>query len=319
MQTINLADISRLDLNLAVTFLALWRERSVSKAAARLSLSQSAVSSALARLRDAADDPLFVRSRGGMEPTPRAVAMAQGMEQGVALLHEALRTPIAFDPATSTRRFAIGMSDDFEIAIGPRLSRMLVEEAPGVSLAIRQTNRHTVEAMIEAGDIEVALTAGLSARTSLCVETIGRSGYACLLDPTQFEGALPLSLDDFLTLPHILISFSGRDGIVDTALRAMGRARRIHTALTHFSAVPGYLSRMRVVATLPAHAAHALAQAQPLRVSPVPIPLGDYPVTLSCRKEIATDPAIHWLKTCVTMAVRLAGISPDTSAESPPS
>ncbi len=79
VQKINLNDISRLDFNLAVTFIALWQERSVSKAAERLSLSQSAVSAALARLRAAAEDPLFVRSRGTMVPTPRAEAMAESM------------------------------------------------------------------------------------------------------------------------------------------------------------------------------------------------------------------------------------------------
>lgn len=73
---IGLNDIARLDLNLAISFLAIWEERSVSRAAIRLNLSQSAVSGALARLRAITDDPLFVRSRIGMEPTPRATAMA---------------------------------------------------------------------------------------------------------------------------------------------------------------------------------------------------------------------------------------------------
>jgi DNA-binding transcriptional LysR family regulator len=296
MRTINFTDIGRLDFNLAVTFLALWRERSVSKAAAHLSLSQSAVSSALARLRAATDDPLFVRSQGGMRPTPRAIAMAAGIEQGIGLLHDALRMQSDFVPSTSKRHFTLGMSDDFEIAIGPRLSRAVLEQAPGISLVFRQTNRHTVEAMLGAGEIDIAVTAGLSERTRLDIEEIGRSGYACLLDAPQFDIALPLSLEPYLALPHILISYSGREGIVDTALRSIGRDRRIQTALTHFSAVPAYLKEMRAVATLPSHAAHALAADHALAVSPPPIDLGDYSVTSSCRRDMAADPAILWLR-----------------------
>jgi DNA-binding transcriptional LysR family regulator len=307
MQNINIVDISRLDLNLAVTFLALWRERSVSKAAARLSLSQSAVSSALARLRAAADDPLFVRSRGGMEPTPRAIAMAEAIEQGIGLIHDALRAPRHFDPATSDRRFILGMSDDFEIAIGPRISRALLDRAPGVSVVFRQTNRHIVEGMLDAGEIEVAVTAGLPGRTRLDVEEIGRSGYACLLDAKNCGVPLPLSLEDYLGLPHILVSFSGREGIVDTALRGIGRRRQVHTALTHFSALPAYLAQMRAVVTLPSHAAQALAKGGALDLSPVPVALGEYPVTSSCRRDLATDPAIRWLRDLVRAAFQTKG------------
>lgn len=304
MQTINLADISRLDLNLAVTFLALWRERSVSRAAVRLSLSQSAVSSALARLRDVAGDPLFVRVGGAMEPTARARAMAEGIEQGIALLHGALRMPEVFDPAGSTRRFVLGLSDDFEIAIGPGLSCALQQQAPGVSVVLRQTNRHTVEAMLNAGEIEVAVTAGLPHRTSLDVEEIGRSGYSCLLDAARCGVDLPLSLDDFVDLPQILISFSGREGIVDTALRAVGRKRRIQTALTHFSGVAAYLGQMRAVATLPTHAACALARDHGLDLSPPPMAMGDYGVTTSCRRDLAADPGLVWFRRQVAQVLR---------------
>jgi DNA-binding transcriptional LysR family regulator len=188
------------------------------------------------------------------------------------------------------------MSDDFEIAIGPRLCRTVLEQAPGISLVFRQTNRHTVEAMLGAGEIDVAVTAGPPERTRLDIEEIGRSGYACLLDAAQFDIAVPLSLETYLALPHILISYSGREGIVDTALRSIGWSRHIQTALTHFSAVPTYLKEMRAVATLPSHAAQALAADGALAVSPPPIDLGDYAVTSACRRDMAADPAILWLR-----------------------
>jgi DNA-binding transcriptional LysR family regulator len=295
MTNINLVDISRLDFNLAVTFLAIWQERSVSRAAERLSLSQSAVSAALARLRHAANDPLFVRTRTGMEPTARAIAMADQIGQGIDLLRQALVVDQAFDPASSRRHFSIGMSDDFEVAIGPAISSVLLATAPEISIVFRQANRHTAAAMLESREIDLAVAAGVPVTPSLVAEEIGRSGYATILNNDLCGFALPLSLGDFLSVPHILISFSGREGIVDAALRANGMSRTIHTALTHFSSLPAYLVAMRVIATLPSHAARSLATHSGLAISPVPLELGTYSVSVLSRRTNAGDVALAWL------------------------
>jgi DNA-binding transcriptional LysR family regulator len=295
MSNINLVDISRLDFNLAITFLAIWQEGSVSKAAVRLSLSQSAVSAALARLRQAADDPLFLRSRTGMQPTPRAVAMAEQIAGGIELLRQALVVDRGFDPATSARHFSLGMSDDFEVAIGPAISATLLHSAPRVSVVFRQANRHTAVEMLESREIDLAIAVGVPPRSGLISEDIGRSGYATILNNDLCRLALPLSLGDFLSLPHILISFSGREGIVDERLKAIGKTRVIHTALTHFSSLPAYLASMRVVASLPSHAARVLAKNSGLSLSPVPLDLGTYTVSVICRRDVAEDPAVRWL------------------------
>lgn len=295
MNNINLAHISRLDFNLAITFLAIWQERSVSRAARRLSLSQSAVSAALARLRRATNDELFLRVHGGVEPTPRAVAMADQIAEGIELLRQALVVHDAFDPQASVRHFSIGMSDDFEVAIGPAISAALLMQAPSVSVVFRQTNSHTVADMLESREIDLAVTGGVPARGGFLSEQIGLSGYATILDNDLCGLDLPLSLEDFLSVPHILISFSGREGIVDQALRAIGRRRKIHTALTHFSSVPAYLSSMRAIASLPSHAARALARNSGFSLSAIPLDMGTYPVSVLYRRDVREDPAIRWL------------------------
>eukprot|EP01035_Chromulina_nebulosa_P034491 gene34491-46279_t len=302
MNTITLIDISRLDFNLAITFQAIWQERSVSKAALRLSLSQSAVSAALARLRQLTGDPLFLRGRTGMEPTARAVAMAQSIAEGIDLLHRALVIDVGFDPATSTRHFSLGMSDDFEVAIGPAIAAALLASAPNISIVFRQANRHTAVDMLESRQADLVVAAGVPARGGLVAEDIGRSGYATLLDNRLCGLALPLSLEDFLSLPHILISFSGREGIVDEALRTFGRTRKIHTALTHFSSLPAYLHAMRVIGSLPSHAARVLAANAGLSLSPLPFDMGTYAVSVIARRETAGDPAIRWLTGLVRAA-----------------
>lgn len=296
---ITINDISRFDFNLAITFLALWEERSVSKAARRLSLSQSAVSAALLRLREAAEDPLFVRTRGGMQPTERAVVMAEPLARGVEMIHTSFRAGLAFDPATSRRRFTFGMSDDFQLAVGPAMASRFALEAPHVSVVFRQTNQHSVEAAFEAGDLDFAIVARPLTRSWLEREEIGESGYACLLDQTACDVALPLSMDDYLALPHVLVSFSGREGIVDHALRKIGQKRHVQTALTQFSALPPFLRGRRAVATLPSHAAKAVATVTDLTISRTPIDLGTYPISLLWKRT--ADNA--WVRKIVAEAV----------------
>ncbi|WP_244987556.1 LysR family transcriptional regulator [Komagataeibacter oboediens] len=305
---ITMVDISRLDFNLVTTFLALWEERSVSRAAKRLSLSQSAVSASLARLREAADDPLFVRTRDGMQPTPRAIAMAEPLQNGATLIQTAFSTVTAFDPATSRQHFSLGMSDDFQIAAGPLIAKRLAEEAPRVSVTFRQANKHRVEALFEAGEIDFAVVAQPNVRSGLQQQEIGRSGYACLLDPVACDLTLPLTLTDYLSLPHLLVSFSGREGIVDQALKDLGHSRRVQSALTHFSALPPFLIGARAIATLPIHAAQSLAAVSGLTVCAAPIDLGDYSVSILWQRTVDNP----WMRQIMSDA--FLAISPDLEA-----
>jgi LysR family transcriptional regulator, mexEF-oprN operon transcriptional activator len=287
MHTIDPGDTSRLDLSLAVAFLAIWQEGNVSRAAARLALSQSALSGALARLRHVTQDPLFIRRGGRMEPTPRAIAMAGDLEQGVGLIGRALRPQAAFDPATSRAHVTIGMSDDFELAMGPAIMRAVMAQAPRVTIALRQTNRQLVEASFAAGEIDLAVVADPPARAGLETRALGRSAYACLYDPHTVEA--PLTLESWLALPHVLVSYNAHQGAVDQALRRIGRQRRAVTALTHFSALPGFLRGARAVATIPTHAARALARDHGLALGPVPVDMGDYIVALLWRRGAGHD------------------------------
>ena len=206
--------------------------------------------------------------------------MAKALEDGIGMIRTAFLPEAGFDPATSRQHFSLGMSDDFQIAVGPLIARRLAVEAPHVSVVFRQINRHTVDAAFEAGEIDFAMVARPLARSWLQQEVIGDSGYACLLDTSSSDVPLPLSLDDYLALPHVLVSFSGREGIVDHALRRIGRERHVQTALTQFSALPPFLAGMRAVATLPAHAAKSIAAVTDLAVCEVPLDLGSYSVSL---------------------------------------
>ena len=267
MNDFTLLDIRKLDLNLATVFVALWRERSVTRAAERLALSQAAVSSALGRLRRAAHDPLFVRTRGQMTPTPHAQAIAPALQAHLDGLAACLRRDDSFEPAHSTRRFVIGASDDYELALGPDLLKRVRAAAPLVTIAFRQTNQFLIERMLDAREIELGVVARAPQARWIHAARIGRSGYACLYDPRRVEP--PLSLDAYLALPHVLISYSGQSGVVDEALRRIGRRRTLLASLTHFATVGAFLDDTEAIATLPAHAAAALAlSCSPSQTSP---------------------------------------------------
>jgi len=304
MMKIDILDVRKIDLNLAVVFLALWQERSVTRAAARLALSQAATSAALARLRETCEDELFIRVRGGMQPTQRALDIVEPLQSGIGSLAAALAPLPQFDPLASKRHFVIGMSDDFELAIGPEISRRVLERASGVSVIFRQTNRHTVDAMLEEQQIELAVTVGAAPKRWACRETLGQSNYACVVDSARWGIEMPLTLADYLALPHVLVSFSGREGAVDTALRAIGKARHVQTALTHFSAVPAFLASVKAVTTLPLHAARVLARVSQLEMCAPPVRFDDYDVAMLYRRASAHDPGLEWFKGIVHEAYR---------------
>ncbi len=293
---ISFGDLRKVDFNLGVVFMALWQERSVTLAAHRLSLSQAAVSAALTRLRSTCGDPLFVRTRSGMEPTPRARAMAEPLATQLASLHDLMLAQPTFDAGQSKRRFTLGMSDDFELSVGPRLAEILAQESPGVNIVLRRVNRYTVAQAFDDRDIDLAMVSGPLGRLSLGHELLGDLGFACLLDAERLGVRLPLSLETYAAMRHVLVSPLGREGIVDAALRAVGLSRHIQTALTHFSALPAFLMRLDAVATAPTPTCLVLSRVAGLQVCAPPLDLGRFNVHMLWRRDSAGDVGLDWMK-----------------------
>src|SRR4051794_6382549 len=145
-----------LDLNLALVLHALLAERSVSRAAKRLGLSQSATSHALARLRSALEDPLFVRVPHGIVPTPRAEALEDALAAGLALLEQSLLPPQRFEPARHARRFRIAATDYVEFLLLPRFLGALASEAPNIDVWVRPYSDDALVAL-QRGDLDFVL------------------------------------------------------------------------------------------------------------------------------------------------------------------
>lgn len=289
------------DLNLLVVFAALMRERSVTRAAAALHLSQGATSAALGRLRGLFDDELFTRTRGGIEPTPRAVELARRIEPALGLIHGAVTDRDRFDAATTRRTFTLGMSDDLEAALMPRLLNATAA-LPGIRLAVRQASRNTVADMIDRGEVDLGVAAAPVHRADHRGRDLFASGYTCLFNPRLLPLRTPLILDDFLAHPHLLISYDGRRGIVDDLLEARGLDRRVLASTTHFAGAALQLATLPVLATFPTHAATVYADLLDLTATVPPIPMPQYTVSSIWHETLTDDPAHIWLRRLVEEA-----------------
>jgi LysR family transcriptional activator of mexEF-oprN operon len=300
MIDINEADFHRLDLNLLLVFTALLRERSVTRAAQRLHLGQPALSAALARLRAFTGDELFVRTPGGMTPTVHALALAESLKPVLEGLGQALFRPASFDPRTSERCFTFGMFDIGEVVLGPALLPRMEQEGAGMRLALRPADRSTAAAQLDSGEIDLAIADFGEVASWHRKQALYHEHFLCIYDPRQVPLQPPLSLDDYLSLPHLLTSFSaGFSGFADEVLAAQGRSRRVVLATTRFTTLPFVLAEFPSLATLPATAARTYARRLGLAVSPLPIEVPHVDISLCWHARSDTDAGHAWFRELV--------------------
>ncbi|WP_395064885.1 LysR family transcriptional regulator [Paraburkholderia silvatlantica] len=287
----NQFDIAGVDLNLLKIFEALFEEGGASRAAIRLDMTQSAVSAALRRLRALYADTLFVRTGRGLAPTSRAQELKPVISEALDRCRHSLA--IASPDATTFhgRAVAIGLSDDFEVAIGRRIIETLQTGAPGLRIIFRQTHSQIVADALANQDMDLAVAAGGFASRGLSHRVLGEGSYACLVDDTA-RTPRRLTLADYVSRGHILVSSGGVVGIVDEGLAARGLKRNVVASTTHFAALPFLLKDTRSVATIPRHAAEAIARVAGLKLLACPIDLPRYPVELGWRNSSLRDAAI---------------------------
>ena len=290
-------DLSSFDLNLLRVFDAVARERHVTRAAARLGLSQPAVSNALHRLRAALGDELFLRAPNGVQPTALATALTEPVAEMLDRLAETLAATAPFDPATSDRVFPVAFSEYAEAVLAPPLFARLAREAPGVLVAIRHVDRTNATALLEGGEAVLAIgvlpePTALYTRVRLLPEefsVIVRPGHPLL------DGAV--TLERFAGFPHLLHSANGSlDGALDAPLREAGHPRRLGAVVAHLSAVPGILLGTDMVMTLSGRLARQLAAAHGLAVLPVPLETTHTRLSLVFHRRFEADGGHAWLR-----------------------
>ena len=277
-----------LDLNLLRVFDEVMAERSLTRAAHKLSLTQPAVSNAMRRLREAVGDELLVRSGQGVEPTARAMALWPPVREALAQLQESL-APGRFDPATATSTLVLAMADATAATLVPALVEILEREAPGVAIRVLPLTTRDPRQLLddEAADMAVgyfpAVLADLTARAqsgdAVAFESrrLYDGEYVCVMRQGHPLAHAPLTLDAYCEARHMLVSFSGRAfGFIDEALASLGRERKVVITVNQFFTAGRVVCGSDLLTVLPRHfvpvtgIADALVQrALPLNVPPV--------------------------------------------------
>jgi LysR family transcriptional activator of mexEF-oprN operon len=313
MKNINESDFRRADLNLLPVFGALLKERSVTRAAGRLYLGQPAVSAALVRLREMFKDELFLRTAKGMEPTARALELAERLGPALEIIHREMFGAPRFDPATAERTFRLGMPDSIEVALVPSLIERLRREAPGVRVAIRLAGHDQGARLLDDGEMDLGISRFTEVAGWHRQENLYREGYVCLFDGTRLGIRAPIGLEDYLARPHLLMSFAGDfEGVVDEALERLRLRRRVALSTTRFSALPFILKEIDAIATLPTSMARRCATAFHLTLSPTPIELETFTISMLWHGRHDRDPGHVWLREVVKSLVHpQAGLAPE--------
>lgn len=310
MTAIDHANLSRLDLNLLVAFDALLTERSVTRAAARVGLGQSAMSHNLARLRALFGDELLTRGAEGMRPTPRALALADPVRVTLAQIQAAVLKREDFDPATAERVFRIGLADSIEVAVVPSLMARLRAAAPRVSLRLRPINRISVLDELDAGSLDLGIGVFTQGQVHHKRRPLYTENFLCLFSSEQLKLSPPISLDDYLRVPHILTSLSDdAHGAVDEVLAKHKLKRSIAMTTLGFLAVPFVLRGAPLITTMPSRLARYFAEAFGLVTSEPPIELPSFTISLLWHASFDQDPAHVWLRQTVSGLASEVGLA----------
>ncbi len=297
-------NLAHLDLNLLLVLDALLAERSVSRAALRVGLSQPATSNALARLRQALGDPLLVRAQGEMTPTARALALKAPLAAALAQLRDALAPPLPFDPATAQRTFVLAASDHAQLLILPALAQALASW-PGVTLRGVALPRDFPLAELESGDVDLVLGAFDVAQGDRAPRGLKRQ----LLVEERYVGVArkdhpilrgPASAQHALTLPQLHVAPRGTEG------RGPKLPRNVVLFAPHYLAAPWVLASTDLVAALPERVAARFAQAFPLRTVPLGFTTPPLRLHQLWHPRRQDDAAHRWLRAEVHSAARSA-------------
>ncbi|KPG95959.1 transcriptional regulator [Pseudomonas sp. RIT-PI-q] len=305
MTKISVRNISRLDLNLLVTFHCLMNERSATRASAILHVTQGAVSSALRRLRDHFEDELFIRSSSGMVPTRRALEIAPHVTEALSSISSILSLEPEFSPLESNYIFNIGLSDDIESYIAPILVKKISTDNLNISFAFHQSNSCLWKKSLEDKNMDLVICSEpKDISSSYSTSVLFSSSYACLYRNRDSPFSQVLTLDEYFCAKHVRVSFDGRRGFMDDLFEAVGHKRHVVASFTHFTGALSTLMNVDVIATIPAFAATTYAQMMDLNTAPVPVPVPSFRCFMVWDIAKHSKPHHLWLRHFVAEAVR---------------
>jgi DNA-binding transcriptional LysR family regulator len=294
-------DIKSVDLNLLPVLDALLRQRSVTLAAHELDMSQSAVSTALGRLRTLLGDQLFVRTGRGMLPTPRASQLAEPVAAILDKLRDEVLSSQGFVPSTSQRDFTLGLSDVGSYVLWPRIVSVVSQQAPLVRLRLRVMSQAHIASALEDAEVDVALGAYPGLPDTLYQRRLFERKYVALVRQAHPLAGKRLSLQAFARCPQAVVRLaSGIQDRVDEALAAKGLSRQQVLDMPSYLMLPPLLAAGDWMAVMPGQLADAFAQHGRFKLLTLPFDVPSSVIRMHWHKRFHEDGANAWLRSVIS-------------------
>lgn len=303
-------NIANIDLNLLVTFDALMEERSVTRAAARIGLSQPAMSNSLARLRAALEDPLFVRRAGSMVPTPRARLLAGPVRTALAQLQTALSGRARFDPSISTKTFTISTTDYIEFVLLGPLLRHVLAHGPGIQLRMRRPDQLFLPplAALRQGEVDAAIgffPGPTTPQSAIRTQTLYEEQNICIVRRDHPRVHKVLGPKQFRDLNHLGVFYRpDAPGLIDISMASAGSVRNLRFISPHFLVAPFIVAATDLIAVVPKRLAMAAKKFLPLRSFDPPLDLPKFIVRLLWDERNQDEPSHVWLREQILQATK---------------
>lgn len=288
--------LTNIDLKLLGIIGELHRTRSVSQAAERLELSQSAISMSLAKLRKHFNDPLFVRTSAGMEPTPHAVVLINMLEQAEHLLQFALEHQIVFDPKVSDRVFRMHSTDIAQVTVLPKLMRRLRNIAPSVCLKLDRIGNETPK-MLESGELDLAVGFIPPMGAGFCQQRLFKERFVCAVRKDHPRIDTTLSIKQFEAEGHLAIATSGTGhSVVEKAIEAKKIRRKVGLTVPSFLGIVSIIASSNYIAIVPEQLGRHYASSGKVKVLSLPFEIPSYQIMQHWHERYSLEPANRWFR-----------------------
>ena len=291
----NSSDPELLDVNLLRLFALLYSTRSVSRAAEQLGMAQPTVSIWLGKLRQQLNDPLFVRTPSGMQPTPGADELIDTVREALENLRQLSAWKSDFEPATALRRFSICMTDASHITLLPRLLAHVRSLAPGVRLEATRIDAQTAH-RLETGEADLALGLVPELSAGFYQQSLYVQDWVCLANAAHPRIQESLSIEAYQREAHIGIVSGTGQRLLDAALGREHVERKVMLELPGFLGLVAILSTTDLLATLPRQIGESLASMGSLQVLPCPVAIPSFTVKQHWHARFHRDAANRWLR-----------------------
>lgn len=305
-------NISSIDLNLLPVFEAMIEERNVSRAAARVGLSQPAMSNAIRRMREAFNDPLFVRSSRGMQPTPRAEQMAGPLLAALANTRLALSSEHQFSPKTTLQTFRVAMNDYSEWWIAAHLITRICAKSTSLNIQVKRVDSlfKAPEADLMNGSIDLAVGFCSDPATlgeSILSETLSEEDNVVIARRGHPALRKAMNRETFASQDHVGVIYRTEPwGLIDQELAVHGLKRRLRLATPHFQVALKAVANSDMIACVPERLAREFSRWLGLAIRPLPIALPKFVTRMLWARLRQQDPAHAWLRSqvCSVLAAK---------------